>query len=224
MVYLAGLLKLPQAVPVLLDWLHTEDDWLNPLAMDALTNIGTDSVVESLVEEYPVSGWSYRFSTAEILGKIHSDLALMACLSVSDLESDRTIRTQWASSALEQFSPRAIDPARELILAEEDDPELLDLREDVLAIADGLGLRFPEEEQWKEDLKQGRTRVRFGWDDVDPEDEVDEWDLENEEIQPSTTIVNEQPKVGRNDPCPCGSGKKYKKCCLKNQPSDPNWN
>ncbi|MEZ6122457.1 MAG: preprotein translocase subunit SecA [Planctomycetaceae bacterium] len=25
-------------------------------------------------------------------------------------------------------------------------------------------------------------------------------------------IVNEEPKVGRNDPCPCGSGKKYKKC------------
>lgn len=23
------------------------------------------------------------------------------------------------------------------------------------------------------------------------------------------------PKVGRNDPCPCGSGKKYKQCCLK---------
>jgi uncharacterized protein YecA (UPF0149 family) len=22
------------------------------------------------------------------------------------------------------------------------------------------------------------------------------------------------PKVGRNEPCPCGSGKKYKKCCL----------
>ena len=26
-----------------------------------------------------------------------------------------------------------------------------------------------------------------------------------------------QPKVGRNDPCPCGSGKKYKNCCGKNQ-------
>jgi SWIM/SEC-C metal-binding protein len=23
-----------------------------------------------------------------------------------------------------------------------------------------------------------------------------------------------QPKIGRNEPCPCGSGKKYKKCCL----------
>ena len=31
------------------------------------------------------------------------------------------------------------------------------------------------------------------------------------------TIVNEGPKVGRNDPCPCGSGKKYKNCCGKNQ-------
>ncbi len=27
------------------------------------------------------------------------------------------------------------------------------------------------------------------------------------------TIVNEGPKVGRNDPCPCGSNKKYKNCC-----------
>ena len=26
----------------------------------------------------------------------------------------------------------------------------------------------------------------------------------------------EEPKVGRNDPCPCGSGKKYKQCCGKN--------
>ena len=31
----------------------------------------------------------------------------------------------------------------------------------------------------------------------------------------SNTVVNES-KVGRNDPCPCGSGKKYKKCCGAN--------
>ena len=30
------------------------------------------------------------------------------------------------------------------------------------------------------------------------------------------TIKNDGPKVGRNDPCPCGSGKKYKNCCGKN--------
>ena len=29
------------------------------------------------------------------------------------------------------------------------------------------------------------------------------------------TVVNDEPKIGRNDPCPCGSGKKYKNCCGK---------
>ena len=28
----------------------------------------------------------------------------------------------------------------------------------------------------------------------------------------NTTIINDK-KIGRNEPCPCGSGKKYKKCC-----------
>ena len=31
----------------------------------------------------------------------------------------------------------------------------------------------------------------------------------------TTTVVREGAKIGRNDPCPCGSGKKYKKCCGK---------
>jgi len=33
--------------------------------------------------------------------------------------------------------------------------------------------------------------------------------------KPNTTVHREAPKIGRNDPCPCGSGKKYKKCCGK---------
>lgn len=32
--------------------------------------------------------------------------------------------------------------------------------------------------------------------------------------QSKRQVVNVTPKVGRNDPCPCGSGKKHKKCCL----------
>ncbi len=34
-------------------------------------------------------------------------------------------------------------------------------------------------------------------------------------IDPSTPITNPFRDVGRNDPCPCGSGKKFKKCCLQ---------
>lgn len=32
------------------------------------------------------------------------------------------------------------------------------------------------------------------------------------EVQKIETVKRTEPKVGRNDPCPCGSGKKYKKC------------
>ena len=37
--------------------------------------------------------------------------------------------------------------------------------------------------------------------------------LENPDVD--RTVRREEPKVGRNDPCPCGSGKKYKNCCGK---------
>ncbi len=33
----------------------------------------------------------------------------------------------------------------------------------------------------------------------------------------NTPMVRNQPKVGRNDPCPCGSGKKFKNCCGRNE-------
>jgi preprotein translocase subunit SecA len=32
------------------------------------------------------------------------------------------------------------------------------------------------------------------------------------DVQAVQQVVRSQEKVGRNDPCPCGSGKKYKKC------------
>ncbi len=37
------------------------------------------------------------------------------------------------------------------------------------------------------------------------------------EYRASRTVRREGPKIGRNDPCPCGSGKKYKHCCGRNK-------
>lgn len=45
------------------------------------------------------------------------------------------------------------------------------------------------------------------------EDEVGvDWD---DNVPVTEPYVRDTPKVGRNDPCPCGSGRKYKKCCLQ---------
>jgi len=39
--------------------------------------------------------------------------------------------------------------------------------------------------------------------------------------RPRTPVVRQTPKIGRNDPCPCGSGKKYKHCCLNKNGATP---
>jgi uncharacterized protein YecA (UPF0149 family) len=36
---------------------------------------------------------------------------------------------------------------------------------------------------------------------------------EQEDEAPGIPFARPEPKIGRNDPCPCGSGKKHKKCC-----------
>ncbi len=55
--------------------------------------------------------------------------------------------------------------------------------------------------------------------DVNNEKEVKKWLKKHPEVaaggdvQKVETVKRMEPKVGRNDPCHCGSGKKYKKCC-----------
>jgi hypothetical protein len=60
------------------------------------------------------------------------------------------------------------------------------------------------EEQWKK-------TPRPAFDGKTPAEML----AENPTFMPSKvkTYHREEPRVGRNDPCPCGSGKKYKKCC-----------
>ncbi len=45
-------------------------------------------------------------------------------------------------------------------------------------------------------------------------DEFDEETLWSDFDYPDEPVRNPWRHVGRNDPCPCGSGKKFKKCCL----------
>lgn len=51
------------------------------------------------------------------------------------------------------------------------------------------------------------------WNDILTEEEQK---AIKKDYKDSKTVVK-SPKIGRNEPCPCGSGKKYKKCCGKNE-------
>lgn len=57
-------------------------------------------------------------------------------------------------------------------------------------------------QRWKEEDERARAREAMSLPDDDEPYYFEE------------PYVRQEPKTGRNDPCPCGSGKKYKKCCL----------
>ncbi|MFN5006128.1 MAG: preprotein translocase subunit SecA [Ignavibacteria bacterium] len=58
-----------------------------------------------------------------------------------------------------------------------------------------------------------RTSTTAGMRAIKPEiDDYGHESQDRESSNPGHTVRNSDPKVGRNDPCPCGSGKKYKQC------------
>ncbi len=61
-------------------------------------------------------------------------------------------------------------------------------------------------------MSMGMYEEKYGKTQKQP-DPGELWESDhNDYVEP---CVRSQPKIGRNDPCPCGSGKKYKKCCGK---------
>jgi len=82
--------------------------------------------------------------------------------------------------------------------------------EDTVEELRSWGWRNPSDEANKDNgWGNSETYGNQGLDspDEDPEDA----------FQPIEPVRRETPRVGRNDPCPCGSGKKFKKCCMRRQ-------
>lgn len=68
---------------------------------------------------------------------------------------------------------------------------------------EGVNVRNPKQvQEWVEKNKDTLTA---------------ESSQKQETVPKQETVRYSQPQAGRNDPCPCGSGKKYKKCHLKSQ-------
>ena len=109
-----------------------------------------------------------------------------------------------ATALVDQFSTEAIDAARTLLL--EDHPDSYDLKSSLVVACKLMDYDVPELKQWERELAEPRRP--FASRELPPPvfDDLDD----ESEILPITTTV----KIGRNDPCPCGSGKKFKKCCI----------
>jgi HEAT repeat protein len=214
LVRLAGEMRLEPAVPLLIDRLHEDDDWLNEECQRSLAKIGTDETVERIAEAYPVSHWSFRLFASSALAEIHSDRCVTTCLDLLREEDDGDLQIELGRALLSHFAYDAVEPMRQMVLDRRNDPEILAVQEELVTACLLMGVAFPELQQWKDEIEDTRLWRRRAL--------MEQWDvLEDADLASDEPDVLEKgpvyvpAKVGRNDPCPCGSGKKYKKCCMK---------
>ena len=255
MVELAGLLCLEAAVPLIVGKLHEDDDFLAGCCEEALTRIGTDSVVAAVVHSFEGAERHFRLYATGVLEHVHSDLSVEKSLGFLATEKDEVIRRNLAHAALSHFAAEAIEPVRHMLLSRRLDMELRHLRDYLVETCTVMEERFPEYDDWRAAWERERQEHKRKLEELgdDPQatllwaferlkeyrsvDEPEEPPRkpakakntpasgedskladESEIVFPSATEPKVSSKhVGRNEPCPCGSGKKYKKCCMKKQ-------
>ncbi len=219
MVYMAGEMRHEPAVPLIVGKLHEDGEVLNEECMYALTKIGSDSVIRSIDEAFSTAEWSFRLFASDVLGHVHSDLAVEVCGELLGAEEDYEIRSYLAVSLAEQFSTEGNELARQVVLGESGDP--FDLKEALLASCTLLGQDFPELAKWRREMSRSRQQS-LNWGRRTSQMPLDVQDTSStrrfDDVKsPSPATVRSQKGPGRNDPCPCGSGKKYKQCCMRKQ-------
>ncbi|MDB5313584.1 MAG: motif protein [Gemmataceae bacterium] len=216
---LAGRMRFEPAVPLLVAKLHEDADLLLEECQEALIRIGTDAVVQAVRAAYPLAKSDFRLFAGGVLEGIHTDLAVEACIELLDQETDLDFQSGLAFALVSHFSTEGNEIVRQLVL---DDPDLLKLRDRLVTVCHLMGQDLPELEQWqaqaeeeKREREKAREKLRASVRVVDRPSSYPHTPLEPlPPLIPQVPVHRTEPKVGRNDPCPCGSGKKFKKCCL----------
>ncbi|WP_168118532.1 SEC-C metal-binding domain-containing protein [Paenibacillus sp. HB172176] len=204
---LAGVMKLESAIPVLCGFLGAEDDWLPERAKEALVHIGTPLVVTTLADQYFAAKEEYyRLYASDVFGKIKLPASEDALLTLLPEEQDLTYATNLADGLCELGSSKGL-PLVQAVVEGTYDEGLMNLTESIYAYCVISNTPHPSLSQWKEELEEEEARLTRREKELN---RMAAGSVFHSGINKPHTNTN---KVGRNDPCPCGSGKKYKKCC-----------
>ena len=233
-VRLAGQAQLESTIPLIVAKLHEDADLLDQECAEALTRIGTPAVLHAVAEAFPTAEQHFRILATNPLEHIHSDLAVEITLKLLEQEKDEFIRRQLAESLLYQLATEGIEVARPMLVGRELDFEGKGLRNCLLETCTLMGERFPEYDEWMatEKAEKAEHWKRIKELEGDPQGLM-MFALEKLTGKKTADVAKAKPslpptvrlplprkpevkqKVGRNDPCPCGSGKKFKHCCMR---------
>jgi hypothetical protein len=215
MVQIVGELKICESVPYLFRILMDSDfmDLVYNECAKALGKIGGREVVNQVELLYPKHE-SVRDQLASILKWIPYDYSEDLAIRLLKDEQDVVQKTFLAEALCGMFSLKAVDLIIDIIENRQYDPSIVNLSDLLAPIYEYYhqpydlsslqksGCQFFQEKMENDPLHQELTKV-------------------TNTIMKLEDHKSSKRKVGRNDPCPCGSGKKYKKCCLNNDRNLP---
>lgn len=227
---LARELRFKEAIPFLIRTLKIDADFLCERASEALSKIGTAEVVEAIGNEYLNEEFHFRIYAIGALEKIKIKESEEFMLKLFPKETDVTLKTYLAYGLSKLFSVDAI-PMILTMLWHGYDTSLTNLEKAVYVVHVVHGLKHPDMDKWHESIKKEEEKIKEVNQIISDEkhlrrvveEEFEErlnglldWWLQEKKLKERLNkIYSGEIKVGRNDPCPCGSGKKYKKCCGK---------
>jgi len=218
LVELAAARKLDSAVPIIHRKIHIDDDALAPACLEALGTIGTEEVVTAIVTDFEKQPWHYQLYASAVFERIRrhsSEKAVLELLGKKD-QIPHDIYCHFCFSLCNMFSEAAFKWGRTII----DDIEALtydSIKERLIVLSTVLDHKLPEKQQWESQSDSDNERLRMyrNKQTVSPSllshDDLGQGaGFDQEGYEPAYISSG---KVGRNEPCPCGSGKKHKKCC-----------
>ena len=193
-VYMIGLLKLERYIPLLVRLLDRDEDSLLEELSATLISFQSDQVVKE-VAPYLKKDNSIIYA-ASIVENNKSDLGVKVLREAYTSAKELDHQDILIEALCHQLSEEALPEINEHMKLDYSSG-LVDIEQTVYSYFSILGLKHRELALWRQVALERESDFRQKGNDF------------------SQAPVRNVIKVGRNDPCTCGSGKKYKKCCGK---------
>lgn len=179
-------------------WLLTEEDLQH--SEEELKNIGKDDIKAELIQKVDDLSASREELFGEQVTRELERVVMLKCVDVQWMDHIDAMDQLKRGIHLRGYAQR--DPVVEYRNEGYDmfDQMIANIRDDTTRLFLSAKIQVIDEQEAPKELVESGAGAAVKISNPDDEEE-------NTSAKPSGT------KVGRNDPCPCGSGKKYKKCC-----------
>ena len=222
---LAGNLGLVQTIPQLLKLLEENPADIYETVQETLEEMNSLETLRIWEPHFSSLSWDSRVCLTSCCERISEPGVEDLIERLLQSETDSLIQIFLVTALSVQPSDRATSRCVEFYREHEREEETYRIAENLYARHKLLGRDHPDLDRWRTHCERHRDEMismmtfkpTFA-DDENDEDFDDAPLLGRDGFPPYDTQPREPyiapPKHNRNDPCPCGSGKKYKKCCL----------